>query len=88
MYNLLIFVYSSDSSLLEYIQNQIIAIQNLFPELPIETVNEFDDRLVMYNNKPDRFPCFMIFEEGFYKTSINGKFENDYVISWLTNNLL
>lgn len=85
-YKLVAFVYSSDSIISEYINNQIQAISILFPELETEVSNENDTRLVLYSTTPDRFPSFMLFEDNIFKTGIVGKFNDDELFSWVSNN--
>ena len=86
-HNLVAYVYSSDSQMLEYINNQIQTIRISFPELSIEISNETDARLPLHTTKPDRFPAFMIFEHDVFKAVVHGKFDNPELFAWVENNL-
>ena len=49
---------------------------------PTEFANENDSRLAMYNQKPDRLPCLMLFKNDTHKTHINAKLSNEKAIEW------
>lgn len=84
---LLAFTHSSDSLTSEYITNQLESIKISFPDLQTEQVNETDYRLALYSWYPDRFPCYILFENDVRKAVIHAKLHNHEAIDWVTLNL-
>ena len=76
------FAHSSNSLHIEYIKNQLSAISNKIEGLATEFANENDSRLTMYNLKPGRLPCLMLFKNDTHKTHINAKLSNEKAIEW------
>ena len=76
------FAHSSNSLNVEYIKNQLSAIANEIEGLATEFANENDSRLAMYNQKPNRLPCLMLFKNDTHKTHINAKLSNEKAIEW------
>lgn len=85
--SLVVFTHSSNQLTSEYIENQIQSIKMLFPELEIEHVNETDSRLVQYAWYPERFPCFILFENGVRKSVLHAKLHDHEAIEWVRANL-
>lgn len=85
--SLLIFTPSMDLNLQNYIEEQILEIQNQFPELYIEHSNELDDRHNLLTGDIIKFPCYIILKENRRKTRLIGKTSKENIISWLLNNL-
>lgn len=86
-HTLLAFTHSSDSMMYYYIENQIQAIQNQFPDLHIEHLNENDSRLKLFSEYPDRFPCYMVLKHGKRKNYIHSKMTDEKAIEWLVAKL-
>lgn len=86
-HSLVAFTPSSDIPLTSYVSDQLLAIQNQFPALTIEHVNETDARLAMYARRPDRFPCFIIFKNGIRKASKNAKVDHTTLAVWVSQNI-
>lgn len=84
---LVAFTHSSDLLTSEYIKDQLEAIKMSFPELETEQVNETDPRLVQYSWYPDRFPCFIMFENGLRKSVLHAKLHDHEAIDWVRLNL-
>lgn len=84
---LVAFTPAADVILTEYVKNQLDAISKQFPDVLTEQANETDPRLALYAWYPDRFPCFIIFENGVRKASINAKLTDLEIIDWVNNNL-
>tara|TARA_Y100000389_G_C17376462_1_gene471920 strand:+ start:476 stop:745 length:270 start_codon:yes stop_codon:yes gene_type:complete len=76
------FSHSSNSLNIEYIKNQLTAISNEIEGLVTEFANENDPRLALYNQKPGRLPCLMLFKNDTHKTHINAKLSNKKAIEW------
>lgn len=76
------FAHSSNSLNTEYIKNQLSAISNVITGLQTEFANENDSRLALYNQKPGRLPCLMLFKNDTHKTHINAKLSNEKAIEW------
>ena len=76
------FAHSSNSLNIEYIKSQLLAIANEITGLQTEFANENDSRLALYNRKPGRLPCLMLFKNDAHKTHINAKLSNDKAIEW------
>ena len=58
------------------------AISNVITGLQTEFANENDSRLALYNQKPGRLPCLMLFKNDTHKTHINAKLSNEKAIEW------
>jgi hypothetical protein len=86
-HKLVAFTYSLDPVMQEYVQNQLQAVKQAITELNIELSNEQDNRLSLYSTKTGRFPVFMLFDGDIYQTILYGKFDNNFLVSWITNNL-
>lgn len=86
-YKLVAFTPSTNTFLTKYINNQLLATTNLFPELEVEHVNELDERYYLYNKNINRFPCFIIFKDGARKVVLSAKVDDTYFLNWLTSNL-
>ena len=75
----------SDSDILSYIENQLIAIKNFFPALETELSNETNE-LIQRHIHPQyrgRLPMYMILKNNAYMTHRHGKWSNEEVIHWL-----
>ena len=76
------FAHSSNSLNTEYIKSQLLAIANEITGLQTEFANENDSRLTLYNKKPGRLPCLMLFKNDTHKTHINAKLSNEKAVAW------
>lgn len=73
---------SANSQQLDYVTNQIQAIQNEFSEVTFEIENENSSYLDLYC-KHKRVPCYMIFKNNIYKTHKQGKLDNNQAVNWI-----
>lgn len=85
MFKLLVVTPTMFPSLTEYVTEQITAISVLFPHLVIEQVNETDERYVMFSPSNNRFPAFLLFERGVFRTEFIGKVETIVLVDWLNS---
>ena len=76
------FAHSSDPVIIQYIEEQLNAIVNQYPDLEIEIGNENHPVLLRYSKTPDRFPCLMLTKNGVCKNYIHAKLSNDEAYSW------
>ena len=73
----------ADSQTSSYIQNQLQAIANQISGLEIELANRTDSRLKKYCKKPDRLPCYILFQNNVHKNHIHAKMTEDYALRWV-----
>jgi hypothetical protein len=66
-----------------YIQNQLQSIANQISGLEIELANRTDSRLKKYCKKPDRLPCYILFQNNVHKNHIHAKMTEDYALRWV-----
>jgi len=72
----------SSSALSEYVENQLQAIKNLYPELTTQHVNETDSVMELYARYPGRLPAFFIFKNGARMSSLQAKVTTEQLIDW------
>jgi len=87
MYKLIVFTISSDSTTKQYIQEQLESISKLKPNLPIEHVNENDDRLNLFIRHSDKFPAYLITKLDRRKSTLNGKLTFEDLYDWVNSNV-
>ena len=85
MFKLLVVTPTMFPSLSEYVTEQISAISILFPLLVIEQVNETDEQYAMFSQSNNRFPAFLLFERGVFRTEFIGKVEAEILVAWLNS---
>lgn len=85
MFKLLVVTPTMFPSLIEYVTEQITAISILFPHLVIEQVNETDEQYAMFSSSNNRFPAFLLFERGVFRTEFIGKVEAEILVAWLNS---
>ena len=77
------FAHSSDTVLIQYVEEQLNAISIQHPDLKIELGNENNEVLLKYSTTPDRFPCLILLKNGVAKSYIHAKLSNDEANKWL-----
>lgn len=80
-FKIVAFADSSNAQQIKYIEKQVDAIKNLFPEVTFEIENELSPRLHYYKHK--RVPCYMVFKNDIYKSHKAGRLNNDQAIDWI-----
>lgn len=75
----------SDSVITEYVNNQIQAIANSFPELVIEHVNSDNDIMQRFARYPGRLPAFFILKNGARMSSLQAKVSTEQLIEWVSS---
>ena len=73
----------ADSQTSSYIKNQLQSIANQISGLEIELANRTDSRLKKYCKKPDRLPCYILFQNNVHKNHIHAKMTEDYALRWV-----
>lgn len=81
-FKIVAFADSSNAQQTDYIEKQVDAIKNLFPEVTFELQNELCPLLKQYS-KHCRVPCYMVFKNDIYKSHKLGKLNNDQAINWI-----
>lgn len=85
MFKLLCVTISSQPSTIEYVDSQIQAISNSFPDLVIEHVHEDNEDYASFCRRSNRFPAFLLFEREVYRTEFIGQVETQQLLDWLTS---
>jgi hypothetical protein len=73
---------STNPVISEYVQNQLEAIKNLYPELTIEHVNETNEIMDRYARYPNRLPAFFVLKNGARMSSLQAKVTTEQLIDW------
>ena len=74
----------ADSVNTVYIENQLQSIANQISDLQTELADENDVRLKKYCKRPDRLPCYILFQNDVHKNHIHAKMTEDYAIRWVS----
>jgi hypothetical protein len=82
-HKLLVYSYSLDYNMQNYINNQIEYIKANMPDLHIEHLDESDHRLSLFSEYPDRFPAFILLKNDRRKNYIHSKMTNESALAWV-----
>jgi hypothetical protein len=75
----------SSSTMSEYVENQIQAIKNLYPDLETQHVNETDPIMERHARYPGRLPAFFIIKNGAVMSSLQAKVTTQQILDWFTS---
>jgi hypothetical protein len=73
----------SNSIVSEYVQKQLEAISESFPELAIEHVNETNSIMQRFARYPDRLPAFFILKNDSRMAVLQAKVSTEELINWV-----
>lgn len=74
---------STNPTMSEYVQTQLDAIANLFPELAIEHVNENNNIMQLYERYPGRLPAFFVLKNNSRMGVLQSKVTTEQLIDWV-----
>jgi len=87
MYSIVFFTPSADSSMKNYIDEQIKQVKLIYPDILIEHRNESDNRLYRFSKKLGRFPVVLILKNNSRKAIKHSKLSLEDLLNWLDFNL-
>jgi hypothetical protein len=74
---------SNNVVMIEYVNNQLQAIANLFPALQVQQMNENDNIMLKHAKYPDRLPSFFILKNGACVSVLQAKVDDKTLLDWV-----